>query len=261
MSTWIVTPCLLALRDEFDRVSPKRDKGADGTVGDTAHQKTGTSDHLPDEDTPALRSKDADHRNEVHALDIDSSGPWPGGATWFNAAIDRVLDQQRRDSSECRLEYIIWNRRIASRTRGWVWRTYTGTADPHTNHAHFSARYLSRAEGDTHPWGVYEEDDVPTADQISAEIIKDVRNTREFLSDTNVDIIAKAAAAKLTPVLNQLLAMAKGEAAEKPPTVDEIKAAVLNAVGGLPSAQEKAALLGPLLGDDAAEVGRLLASA
>ena len=104
-----------------------------------------------------------------------------------------------------------------------------------------------------------EEADVPTADQISAEIIKDVRKTREFLSDTNVDIIAKQTAAKLTPVLNQLLAMARGEAAEVPPSVDEIKAAVREAVGDLPTAQEKAALLAPLLGDDAAEVGRILA--
>jgi hypothetical protein len=37
MSAWVVVPNLLKLRDEFNLVSPKRDKGADGTIGDSNH--------------------------------------------------------------------------------------------------------------------------------------------------------------------------------------------------------------------------------
>lgn len=164
MSAWIVVPCLLALRDEYNRVSPNRDKGADGTIGDSSHSSS--SDHTPDEDSVVLRARDADHVNEVHALDIDSSGPWPGGPAWFDASVERVVQQQRDDGDQCRLEYVIWNRRIASRTHGWVWRPYTGTSDPHTNHAHFSARYTSAQEADTRPWGV-EEDTMTKAELLA----------------------------------------------------------------------------------------------
>jgi len=150
MSAWVLIPCLVALREEFNRVSPNRDKGADGSIGDSAH--TSSSDHTPDEDSDVLRDHDADSKNEVHALDIDSSGPWPA-AGWFDAAI-KALVARHRSGADDRLQYVIWNRQIASRSFGWTWRTYTGTADPHTNHAHFSARYTTAQETDTSPWGV-----------------------------------------------------------------------------------------------------------
>ena len=164
MSDWILVPCLVTLRAEFDAVAPPRDRSADGSIGDTAHQRGGTSDHLPDEDTPALRDHDADAKNEVHALDIDSTGPWPGGPAWFDAAVHDIVDRHRRGEDD-RLQYVIWNRQIANRDIGdWRWREYTGTGDPHTGHAHFSSRYLTAAESDTRPWGVA---DMPitTADQ------------------------------------------------------------------------------------------------
>lgn len=157
MSSWVVVPCLLTLRGEFDRVSPKRDKGADGTIADSNH--TSSSDHTPDEDSSVLRDKDADHINEVHGLDIDSSGPWPDGWAWFDAKIKSIVAEEKRrwldPNDVCRLEYVIWNRQIYSRSRDFAARPYTGSSDPHTNHAHFSARYLTQAESDTRPWGVY----------------------------------------------------------------------------------------------------------
>jgi hypothetical protein len=154
MSAWTVIQCLLTLRAEFNTVSPDRDKGADGTIGDTAH--TSSSDHTPDEDSDVLRDHDADDKNEVHALDIDSSGPWPDGG-WFNRAILALVERERVEHESAdivgRLSYVIWNRRIASRSQGWAWRDYAGS-DPHTNHVHFSGRYLSSTEADTRPWGV-----------------------------------------------------------------------------------------------------------
>lgn len=131
-----LVPCLAVLRAEFNALNPKRDKGSDGWIGDTAHQSH-TSDHNPDS------------AGRVLALDVDSTGPWPGiGVTDFNA-FNMMVESVRGDA---RLEYVIWNRRIASRDRGWKWRTYTGTSDPHTGHAHFSARHDHTGNTSTAPW-------------------------------------------------------------------------------------------------------------
>jgi hypothetical protein len=137
-----LVPCLVTLRAEFNSLSPGRDKGADGWIGDTAHQSH-TSDHNPQAD------------GRVLAIDIDSTGPWPGGVTDFNA-FNMTVESLRGDD---RLEYIIWNRRICSRDQGWTWRTYTGSADPHTNHAHFSARHDHAGNTSTAPWGLTQEND------------------------------------------------------------------------------------------------------
>jgi hypothetical protein len=124
-----LVPCLAVLRAEFNALNPKRDKGSDGWIGDTAHQSH-TSDHNPDS------------KGRVLALDIDSTGPWP---VPFNTLVESVR-------GDARLEYVIWNRRIAERDRGWTWRTYTGTSDPHTGHAHFSARHDHTGNTSTAPW-------------------------------------------------------------------------------------------------------------
>lgn len=123
--------CLVTLRAEFNALSPNRDKSSDGWIGDAKHQSE-TSDHNPDS------------KGRVLAIDIDSSGPWP-------VPFGDLVESLRGDS---RLEYVIWNRRIASRSQGWTWRTYTGTSDPHTNHAHFSARHDHTGESSTAPWGL-----------------------------------------------------------------------------------------------------------
>jgi hypothetical protein len=174
MSAWILIPCLVALRAEFNMLNPARDKGADGSIGDSSH--TSASDHTPDEDSDVLRDHDADSKNEVHALDIDSTGPWPSGLSFAEIISDLVARERaeyNHPTTRARLKYVIFNRRIASRSDGWAWRTYAGS-DPHTNHAHFSALYTTVTEADTRPWGVAlhtpakpQEEDVPLT---SAEI-------------------------------------------------------------------------------------------
>lgn len=153
MSAWVLVPCLVALRNEYNAVAPGRDKGSDGSIGDSAH--TSSSDHTPDEDSDVLRDHDADSKNEVHALDIDSTGPWPE-TDFFDARIEGIVFRHRHGLDD-RLKYIIWNRQIASASWGWTWRTYTGTSDPHTGHAHFSAQYTTTQENDTSYWGVESE--------------------------------------------------------------------------------------------------------
>jgi hypothetical protein len=152
---WYLVPCLVRLRTEFNEMSPNRDKGADGSIGDAAHQSR-ASDHNPQAD------------GRVLAVDIDSTGPWPGGVTDFNA-FNMMVESLRGDS---RLEYIIWNRRIASRDQGWTWRTYTGTADPHTGHAHFSARHDHTGNDSTAPWGLTEGNDMLVKKGDSGEEVK-----------------------------------------------------------------------------------------
>lgn len=159
---WVLVPSLVALRSEFNAVSPGRDKGADGSIGDSNH--TSSSDHTPDEDSSVLRNKDSDNINEVHALDIDSTGPWPSPG-WFGETIEHIRQDEKRkwlsSNDRSRLSYIIYNHQIASTTTDFEWRTYNGS-DPHTNHAHFSNRYETACENDTRPWGV---EDMPLTNE------------------------------------------------------------------------------------------------
>lgn len=169
MSAWVLIECLDCLRDEFNRLSPGRDKGADGSIGDSAH--TSRSDHTPDEDSDYLRDHDADSKNEVHALDVDSSGPWPGSGTQkerFHRIVMGIVAQERKrwldPDDKCRLKYVIWDGRIYGQDNDFAGEPYTGTSDPHTSHAHFSGRYETSCENDTRPWGVYKEDEVTDED-------------------------------------------------------------------------------------------------
>ncbi len=194
MSDWVLVPCLVTLRAEFNTVAPKRDRGSDGSIGDSNHKSN--SDHTPDEDSDPLRDHDADSKNEVHALDIDSSGPWPGGPAWFDAAVKRIVDRHRRGVDD-RLHYVIWNRQIASRDiQNWTWRAYKSTTDPHTGHAHFSARYTTAQEQDTGPWGL-EGDDMPLNS-----------DDKSFISDE----VRDASVAALTLVLSEAYRAASGKA-------------------------------------------------
>jgi hypothetical protein len=149
VADWILVPCLVTLRDEFNALSPGRDRRSDGSIGDRAHQDS-PSDHNPDE-TGETPYEDDDKRNEVHAIDIDMTGPWPHGMT-FDLAVRTVADRHRRGLDD-RLQNIIWNGQIASRSWGWTWQTYRG-ANGHHEHGHFSARYNSIQEANTRPWGL-----------------------------------------------------------------------------------------------------------
>ncbi len=162
---WVLVPCLVALRTEFNRVSPGRDRASDGSIGDQRHALS-SSDHNPDE-SATTPYEDEDNVDEVHAIDIDDTGPWPA-ANWFDKAVERIRANHAAGRDD-RLQNIIRNGRIASRSWGWEWRDYTG-ANGHYEHAHFSARYTSAQEADTSPWGLIEEDDV-TPKEIAQETL------------------------------------------------------------------------------------------
>lgn len=149
MASWILVPALASLRDEFNRLSPGRDKRSDGSIGDRAHADS-SSDHNPDE-TGETPYEDADSTNEVHAIDVDETGPWPHGMT-FDLGVNTVVDRHRRGLDD-RLQNVIYNGLIASRSWGWTWQTYHGS-NGHYEHAHFSCRYTSKQEADTRAWGL-----------------------------------------------------------------------------------------------------------
>jgi hypothetical protein len=154
MADWILVPCLVALRNEFNRIAPGRDKASDGSIGDTAHAGT-VSDHNPDE-TGSVPIRDADKRNEVHAIDVDVDLRVAGLTM---EKVVQFLLKRCRSGAEKRLRYIIYNRRIWEASNSWRQRTYTG-ASPHTEHAHFSASYDTAREAATASWHL---EDIPVA--------------------------------------------------------------------------------------------------
>ncbi len=159
---WVLVPCLVSLRSEFNALAPTRDKASDGSIGDTAHSAS-SSDHNPDE-TGATPYEDSDAINEVHAIDVDVTLNRSGWS--MRRCVDIIVGEHRAGRDD-RLQNVIYNRQIASRSWGWTWRDYTG-ASPHTEHAHFSARYTTAQESDTSPWAllaaVAQEDDMSAAD-------------------------------------------------------------------------------------------------
>lgn len=154
MANWILVPSLVSLRNEFNRLAPNRDKASDGSIGDTSHAAS-PSDHNPDE-TGRTPYEDSDRSNEVHAIDVDDDLRKPG---WTMTKCVEIIVIRHREGRDHRLQNVIYNRRIWSRSWGWTARRYTG-ASAHTEHAHFSARYTTAQERDTRPWGLLEADDV-----------------------------------------------------------------------------------------------------
>lgn len=180
---WILVPCLVKLRDEFNDLAPHRDKASDGSIGDVAHEER-ESDHNRDE-TGNVPIKDADKVQEVHAIDVDTDLRVP------DLDMERCVQftlNRCRTGKENRLRYIIYNRRIWSASNGWRQQKYTG-ANPHDKHAHFSSSYNTAREADQSTWHLEDLMALSTADKtwLSAEIAKQVKAA---IAANNDDLIA-----------------------------------------------------------------------
>lgn len=150
----VLVPCGVRLRGQVNELNPNRDKSSDGWIGDPAHADT-VSDHNADE-TGKVPVRDADRVDEVHAIDIDETGPWPVDATgrrWSVMVMVRQLVEDCRAGRERRIRYIIYERTIWSASWSWTARAYTG-ANPHDKHAHVSFSYDSAHEADTRPFNI-----------------------------------------------------------------------------------------------------------
>lgn len=156
MPSWELIAAGESLFEAFSKAAPSRDKASDGSIGDQAHAGS-VSDHNPDE-TGAVPIRDADSRNEVHAVDVDDDLREPGLTM---AMVVGFLVGRCRSGAEKRLRYIIYNRRIYEASAGWptAGRVYTGPS-PHTEHAHFSFSYVSSLEASTASWHL---EDIPVA--------------------------------------------------------------------------------------------------
>lgn len=154
MASWILVPSLVTLRSEFNAINPDRDKASDGSVGDAAHADS-ESDHNPDE-TGHVPIRDADGKNEVHAIDVDVNLRVPG--LDMEDCVQFILGRCR-SGAERRLRYIIYRRRIWSASNGWRQKAYTGS-NAHDQHAHFSASYETVHEASTASWHL---EDIPVA--------------------------------------------------------------------------------------------------
>lgn len=133
---WRLAPSLSVLHEQLDAAFPDRPTAADGTIGDAAHQATG-SYHNP-------------RGGLVLATDISD---WPGGR-WDPD--DWARTHATRDP---RVTQLISDGRIWTRERAAEgWRPYTGR-NPHQGHLHITVR----ADGSTAPWAGISPTPTPTS--------------------------------------------------------------------------------------------------
>ena len=115
--SWRVARSLLTLRSQYNAAFPSRSTAYDGTIGDAAHQRAGTSDHLPGAD------------GIVQAIDLTATPAQ--GKILAAAAIATLKARGQRG-------YVIYAGRIANPSvQGGAWRRYSGS-NPHNHHVHVS---------------------------------------------------------------------------------------------------------------------------
>lgn len=132
--TWRLAKSLETLRAQINAAAPARSKTADGSIGDSAHASR-SSDHNPhvrDGKVGVVTAIDITH-DPRHGVDCDS----------IAAAL--------MGSRDCRIKYIIWNKRIWNPDVAPEWRTYAGS-NPHSKHLHLSVRADRASYDNTGPW-------------------------------------------------------------------------------------------------------------
>lgn len=119
---WFIDPGLAVLIRQVKEANPGMTVY---TIGDATHSSR-ESDHNPDSD------------GSVDAADFMIRDG-------FTAADAERLFQQLVESRDSRIKYVIYNRRIFSRTISpWKIRAYDGD-DPHTNHVHVSIEDVNKS--------------------------------------------------------------------------------------------------------------------
>jgi hypothetical protein len=118
------------LRLQIDDTYVSRDKTSDGWIGDYRHSQR-PSDHNPDE------------QGIVRAIDIDRD---LSGKTKPDLMPDLAEQIRLCAKSDKRISYIIFDGKIASSKKSWVWRTYDGI-NKHNHHCHVSFSPKGDADG------------------------------------------------------------------------------------------------------------------
>lgn len=140
---YALTIGLTTVRGEFNTVFPKRDKASDGWIGDAIHA-AGTSGHNP-ESSGHAEYNDHDSKDEVRAIDVDDDLRDASGNGVTMEKVVQYLVTKARSGAYVPFRYIIYNKRIWSRSTGWKTQAYHGPS-PHTEHVHFSGDYTQTAD-------------------------------------------------------------------------------------------------------------------
>lgn len=232
---WYLNHALSRFRAEVNARWPIRDRASDGTIGDLAHQLS-TSDHNPDPD------------GSVDAWDMDA-----GPGVDVQACIRAALAHEA-------IQYVIYNRKITSRSWGLgVWRDYTG-ASPHTEHVHFNTR--PDYEHSDRPWFPEEDDFDMRTDQDIKRLVAEALVDVALAVNDRVDNATvsgntpNAAARRVSDIIGKMLRSPVEPVLDAVANVDEETIAKLAA--GVMSVDQKADLLRAVLGDQAAAVGAAL---
>lgn len=182
--SYYLAPCLVAFRDEINEKYPERDKSSDGWIGDPSHAAR-PSDHNPDYAEGGI----------VRAIDVDSNGP-------TGVVTPVVADILKAAIGDSRVYYVIWNRKIYSRTYGFEARAYAGS-NPHDHHVHISCRDDDASEKDTSKWLAPKVRVKPRPIDLPAlrEQMKDAAAGRKVEVNVSVRRLQKALNAKYGPHL------------------------------------------------------------
>lgn len=149
MVDWYLNRALSGFRSAVNAAYPFRDKGSDGTIGDSAHSSR-TSDHNADPD------------GSVDAWDMDVEVNGRGKPARDDVELLKGVFEGHPSSS-----YWIHNDQISFRSEGWQRRSYAYAGpdrNRHTHHVHWNTR--SSHEDSTAPWVIpSQEDDMLTPQQ------------------------------------------------------------------------------------------------
>jgi hypothetical protein len=254
-----LVPKLVGLREELNDLCPNRAKHSDGWIGDQNHQQY-TSGHNPDESGEA-EFQDADTADEVRAVDLDKDLNRPGLTM---GAVADFLRLKCKSGHINWIHYIIWNRQICSANSGWNWSPYTG-ANAHTEHMHISGNLRA----DSGPYtkvglaSLVEDDMLTEAEaqklqfvhyRVAAMMANSPTVTIPKIGDMTGDFTHEN---KLATFLNGLNARLSTLEAQILNVDEETLAKFGNSDIDV---SDKAELLRIALGDDAVEVGQLLAN-
>lgn len=164
MADWTLAPTLSVLRSEINKRWPNRDKTSDGSLGNATHA-AGTSDHNPDA------------RGVVCAIDIDEDlyGPTDPSPSFHSgtpaAELVRELIANAKAGLTPQLFYVIYERRIYSRTYGWISKLYTGP-NPHDHHVHVSVYHPAKFADSTSSWGIHVALSKEDIDKVADAVVK-----------------------------------------------------------------------------------------
>jgi len=165
---WFIAPSLNVLLKEINGRWPNRLKASDGGLGNASHAAR-KSDHNPDWDAPG-RLQGVVRARDYTVVDVDTGA--------IQSDPELVLKYVLKDK---RVNYVIWNKVIYSRSAGFKPRSYARVnplgflSNPHTHHIHVSILPTEDAAFDESPWGLEDEVTPEDRDAIVKSVVAELK--------------------------------------------------------------------------------------